>query len=81
MCNSVVDGETIYETPRELATLVGMDGLVWRDKNPFVNWSVGKDWHDLDLCLCGVDISASLGRVGLKRERMTADPMELKIVR
>lgn len=50
MCNSVVDGETIYETPRELATLVGMDGLVWRDKNPFVNWFVGKDWHDLDLC-------------------------------
>jgi len=81
VCNSVVDGGTIYETPRELAALVGVDGLVWRDKSPFVNLPVGKDWHDLDLCLCGIDISASLARVGLRCERMTADPMELKIVR
>jgi hypothetical protein len=81
VCNSVLDGGTIYETPRELARLVGMDGLVWREKNPFAKWPAGKDWHDLDLCLCGIDIPASLSQVGLRCERMTADPMEFEIVR
>ena len=76
-----MDGATIYETPRELAMLVGMDGLVWRDKNPFVTLPAGKDWHDIDMCLCGIDISASLARVGLQCGRMTADWMEPKIVR
>lgn len=81
MCNSVIDGETVYDTPRELAKLVGMDGLVWRERNPFINMPADKDWRDLDLCLCGIDIPASLGRAGLRCARVSPDPMEFSVVR
>jgi hypothetical protein len=76
-----LDAGAIYETPRELAKLVGTEGLVWRERNPFAKWPVGKDWRDLDLCLCGVDIPASIGRMGLRCERMTEDPMEFTVIR
>lgn len=76
MCNSVLYHGKAFNTPRELATLIGgEDRLVWSDKNPFVNWPVEKDWHDLDLCLCPVDLEATLKGAGFHWTR-GADPME-----
>jgi len=81
MCNSVHDGGTIYQTPRELAELVGLHGLVWIESSSFVNLPTGVDWQDLDLCLCAIDIPASLGSVGLRCGNRSADPMELEVIR
>ncbi|RUU60706.1 hypothetical protein EOD04_22350 [Mesorhizobium sp. M2C.T.Ca.TU.009.01.2.1] len=76
MCNSVVGNGREYTTPRDLAALVGgEDKLIWQTKNPFVPWPEGKDWHDLDLCLCAVDMNATLGKAGLHWHRGD-DPMQ-----
>jgi hypothetical protein len=77
MCNSVFFEGREYGTPRKLAELVGgKDRLVWINTNPFRKWPDGKDWHDLDLCLCPVDLEATLQRAGFSWRRGTADPME-----
>lgn len=76
MCNSVLSKGRVYSTPRELAELVGgAANLVWQKENPFVSWPKGKDWHQMDLCLCPISIEATLNGVGL-RWRRGADPME-----
>ena len=76
MCNSVQAGGRIYSTPGELANLVGGAGnLTWRKKNPFVKWPEGEDWHRMDLCLCPIDVEATLAAAGLLYRRGD-DPME-----
>jgi hypothetical protein len=76
MCNSVHSKGRVYSTPRELAELVGgADNLVWRKENPFVAWPEEKDWRQMDLCLCPVNVEATLNAIGLRRRR-DADPME-----
>ncbi len=76
MCNSVLYKDRIYNTPRELAELVGGEaGLIWQTRNPFVGLPKGKDWHDLDLCLCPIDLEATLLGVGFRWTR-GVDPME-----
>jgi hypothetical protein len=80
MCNAVIHQGRWYNSPRELSELLGgTDNLVWQEKNPFVNWPAGRDWHDLDLCLCSVDLAATLSQAGL-RWRRGDDPMEWHIV-
>lgn len=76
MCNSVIANGREYETPGQLASLVGgEDKLVWQSTNPFTRWPEGKDWRDLDLCLCGINLRETLTRAGL-RWRHGVDPME-----
>ncbi len=76
MCNSVIAGGREFNTPRELASLVGgEENLVWKGFNPFARWSEGKDWRDLDLCLCGIDLPATLERAALSWHR-GVDPFE-----
>ncbi|RVK55594.1 hypothetical protein CN090_20040 [Sinorhizobium meliloti] len=76
MCNSVICNGRYYNTPRELADLLGgEDTLVWQSTNPFLKWPEGEDWHVLDLCLCPIDMKATLDRAGLVWEQ-GRDPME-----
>jgi hypothetical protein len=76
MCNSVFFQNQEYRTPRQLAHLVGgEDKLVWGNSNPFRNWPEGKNWRDLDLCLCPIEMEATLSQVGFRWHR-GADPME-----
>jgi hypothetical protein len=76
MCNSVLCDGVKYDTPRALADLVGgQDHLIWQDRNPFRPWPEGKDWKDLDLCLCPIDLAATLAKAGLNYHRGD-DPME-----
>ena len=76
MCNSVIDKGREYDTPRKLAEFIGGENkLVWQHQNPFARWPAGKDWHDLDLCLCGIDLAATLSNAGLNWHR-GVDPME-----
>jgi hypothetical protein len=76
MCNSVFYCGREYKTPAELAVLVGgTDKLVWGSQNPFVNWPADKDWHATDLCLCPIDLAATLANGGFKWTR-GVDPME-----
>lgn len=76
MCNSVTMDKTTAETPRELAAMIGDDNLVWSGRNPFAGWPEGKEWKDPDLCLCTVDVKASLSRAGLRWRRSEQDAME-----
>jgi hypothetical protein len=70
MCNSVQCKGCVYSTPRDLAEIVGgIDNLIWVSSNPFVNLPADRDWHDLDLCLCPIDLEATLARAGLKWTR------------
>ena len=79
MCKSISDGGVTYQSPKQFANLVGVEGIVWLpEPRDLVN---RKPWRDMDSCLCHVDIEASLGRVGLSCERYTPDPMELRVVR
>lgn len=76
MCNSVHKSGREHETPGELAKLVGgVENLVWQTENPFVGWPEGKDWHELDLCLCSIDVPNTLTNAALKWHRGD-DPME-----
>lgn len=76
MCNSVIAHGLSYDTPRQLAKLLGgEDKLIWQSQNPFVRWPEGKDWHELDLCLCPIDLTATLEKAGLNYRRGD-DPME-----
>lgn len=76
MCNSVIAQGREYETPRKLAAFLGgEDRLVWQSQNPFVRWPEGKEWRDLDLCLCCINLSATLSKAGL-RWHQGSDPME-----
>lgn len=85
MCNAVIDGNLGYSRPDELIKLVGIDNLVWQDKNPFSRWPVDQDWRRMDLCLCPVNLSKTLGRAGLKFRKgdhtKGEDPMEYFIIR
>ncbi|PYF01814.1 hypothetical protein BJ122_11737 [Rhodopseudomonas faecalis] len=66
MCNSVRYAGREYQSPRELAQLVGgVDHLVWLDNRP----------GEMNSCLCPVDLEATLGHAGFRWER-GADPME-----
>lgn len=76
MCNSVHFGGQWHKTPSELATLVGgVDKLVWQKTNPFVGWPEGEDWRRMDLCLCPINLEATLAKAGFTWSRGT-DPME-----
>ena len=76
MCNAVQFHERWFNTPEELATLVGgPDKLVWQSKNPFHPWPADKDWHVMDACLCPIDLAATLSAAGFRWTR-GVDPME-----
>lgn len=76
MCNSVIHQGRHYDTSRQLAALLGgCDKLVWEAANPFKRVANGRDWRDLDLCLCAIDLPATLAKADLKW-RLGADPME-----
>ena len=66
MCNSVSYMGREYQSPAQLAELVGGDDrLVWS----------GTRAHDTNSCLCSVDLEATLERAGFHWRR-GADPME-----
>lgn len=51
MCNSVRHLGRVYQTPSDLAELVGgQDQIVWLDVGP----------HDANNCLCPIDLEATL---------------------
>jgi len=76
MCNTVEYRGRLYSSPAQLATLVGgAEKLVWQSKNPFVPWASDKDWKAMDLCLCPIDLAATLEKAGFKWAR-GYDPME-----
>lgn len=76
MCDSVFCNGVEYSTPRKLAVLLGgEEKLVWQDANPFTPWPDGKDWKDLDLCLCPVELAKTLSAAGFVYRRGD-DPME-----
>jgi hypothetical protein len=65
MCNSVHYEGREYNKPTALAPLIGgADKLVWREKHV-----------KHDLCLCPVDLEATLGNAGFQWTR-GPDPME-----
>ena len=66
MCNSIRYLGREYQTPAQLAELVGgMDQIVWADDQP----------HDINNCLCPVDLESTLAQAGFTWER-GVDPME-----
>jgi hypothetical protein len=76
MCNSVFYDDAEYDTPRKLATLIGgAHNLIWHGHTPFYPPPDGEDWKDLDLCLCQIDLAATLEKAGFGYRRGT-DPME-----
>ncbi len=76
MCNSVHNVGRWYNTPATLAELVGgADRLVWQESNPFKQWPAGQDWHRMDLCLCPINLEATLEQAGFTWTR-GVDPME-----
>jgi hypothetical protein len=69
MCNAVRFDGRWYNTPAELAELVGgAEKLVWQDLEPSAV-------HAMDLCLCPIDLAATLSKAGLEWTR-GVDPME-----
>ena len=67
MCNSVEYEGRWHNTPAELAELLGgADKLVWAE---------GAGRHAMGLCLCPVDLAATLTRAGFSWTR-GEDPME-----
>ena len=61
MCSHVLDGENTYTTPRELARLTGgPDSLRWLQHD-----------HEMDWCLCIVDLPATLSHARLKWTRVS----------
>ena len=80
MCNSVHFCGREYNSPAELAILVGgAEKLVWQTQNPFVGWPPDKDWHAMDLCLCPINLEATLSNAGFRWTR-GADPFEWFVV-
>lgn len=76
MCNSVEYEGRVYGTPRQLAELIGgQDRLIWSGESPFRNLPEGKDWRDLDLCLCAIELEKTLANAGFHWRR-GQDPME-----
>ena len=70
MCHSVRSGELVCERIGELsAFLGGVERLVWRPTNPFYGWKDRTDWKAPDLCLCPVDVDATLDSAGLAWRR------------
>jgi hypothetical protein len=66
MCNSVRYRGREYQTPAQLAELVGgADQIVWTNAGPY----------DVNNCLCPVDLETTLGRAGFTWE-WGIDPME-----
>jgi hypothetical protein len=79
MCNSVNYRGQCYESPAELAELLGgVEKLVWQDTNPFVGRQAQEDWHVMDQCLCPIDLEATLRNAGFTWTR-GVDPMEWHI--
>ena len=75
MCNSVHLGTREFNSPRALAVLLGgTEKIIWQESNPFHNAPKGEDWQDLDLCLCAVDLAATLKQAGFEWKR-EVDPM------
>jgi hypothetical protein len=82
MCDSVFFENREYRSPRQLAELVGgEDKLVWQTANPFRKWSEGKNWRDLDVCLCPINLEATLQQAGFGWRRGEPDPMEVFVER
>jgi hypothetical protein len=66
MCNSLQYQGRWYQTPSELAEVIGgADRLVWQAGGP----------QDMDSCLCPVDLEATLTNAGFRWSR-GVDPME-----
>jgi hypothetical protein len=81
VCNSVICDGVRYDTPRKLAALLGgREKLIWQGHNPFIRWSKDNNWKDLDLCLCPVDLAATLEQCGFSYIRGD-DPMEWFVTR
>lgn len=75
MCNSLTFEGKEFWTPRQLAELLGgEDRLVWASESPFRNLPEGRDWQDLDLCLCAIELEATLEKASLSW-RPGSDPM------
>jgi hypothetical protein len=70
VCNSVSYLGCEYQSPAELATLIGEKNLVWADLQS----------HDVKGCLCSVDLEASLKRAGFGWTR-GIDPMQWTVFR
>ncbi len=67
MCNSVEYEGRWYNTPAELTNLLGgADKLVWAE---------GAGHHAMNLCLCPVDLAATLANAGFTWS-LGVDPME-----
>jgi hypothetical protein len=80
MCDSVHLYGREYQTPAELAGLIGgTEKLVWQTTNSFVLWPEGKTGPLMDGCLCPVDLAATLNRAGFEW-KIAPDPMEWVIV-
>lgn len=81
MCNTVhLDGRTY--APRALASIVGgIDHLIWREQNPFVNLPDGLNWQYPDLCLCAIDIDATVSAARFRLTLGGSDPMEMLLER
>jgi hypothetical protein len=66
MCNSVRYLDRDYQSPAQLAELVGgEDHIAWLDNRS----------RDMNGCLCTVDLEATLQQAGF-RWRLGVDPME-----
>jgi hypothetical protein len=66
VCNAVQYQGRWYQTPSELADLLGgPDRIVWDDNEP----------HDMNSCLCTVNLEKTLMKAGLYWTR-GVDPME-----
>jgi hypothetical protein len=76
MCNAVRFKDRWYNTPAELATIIGgPENIIWLDYNPFRPWPEDKNWKAMDLCLCPVDLAATLTKAGYAWTR-GVDPFE-----
>lgn len=60
--------------------MIGDENIIWRADNPFSRWPEGKDWKNPDLCLCPVDLDASLTKARLHWKRAEIDPMEYLVI-
>lgn len=67
MCNSVFYSNREYRSPAQLVELLGgYDNLVWVDD---------PSKHDMNGCLCSIDLETSLRRADFEWKR-GVDPME-----
>lgn len=64
MCRTIWDvtSNTICETPRDLAALIGRDNIVW--SSAYEGRPSAEDLAWMDACLCPVDLVETLAKVG-----------------